>query len=84
MAKDFNHINRWLPPLLKSKGLTMEKFSRKVKVSRAAVYAYMTDRNRPDSQIMLRMCRVLGVPFEEGLKQYVPKQVGRPREKAKR
>jgi transcriptional regulator with XRE-family HTH domain len=78
MEKDFNLLGTWLPPLVKKTGLTFEQFARKVKVSRTAIYAYMVDNNRPETQTMVRICRVLGVPLEEGLRQYTPKKRGNP------
>lgn len=78
MEKDYNHLKKWLPPLVKKLGLTFEQFARKSKVSRTAIYNYMSDADRPESDTMVRMCRILGVPFEEGLRQYTPKKRGNP------
>lgn len=75
---DFNNLEYWMMPLIVKNKLTVETLARKVKVSRSAIYAYFTDRNRPTSQTMLRICHVLGVPFEEGLSQYSPRKRGRP------
>ena len=79
MTTDFNNIKQWLLPKLDRIPLSIEMFSREVGVSRAIIYRYLSDQSRPESQTMVRMCRVLGVPFSEGLAQYTPKRVGRPR-----
>jgi len=76
--KDFNHLKEWLEPKLAAKGLTPEKFAYECGITRAAVYFYLADTNRPSVQVMVRMCRVLGVPLEEGLRQYSPRRTGRP------
>jgi transcriptional regulator with XRE-family HTH domain len=78
ITTDYNRIKEWLLPILDSKGISVENFARAVGISRATVYFYMNDRHRPDEQVMAQMCRVLGVPFEEGLRQYTPKKWGRP------
>jgi transcriptional regulator with XRE-family HTH domain len=78
MTKDYNHIKDWLLPLLDSKGVSVEEFSRTVGVSRAAIYNYFVDRNRPSEEVMAQMCRALNRPLEEGLRQYTPKKAGRP------
>ena len=79
MERNFNHLNVWLPKKLKQAGLTVEQLSFKAKCSRASLYYYMQDINRPETQVMVRICHVFGVPLSEGLRQYTPKQVGRPR-----
>lgn len=75
---DFSNIRDWLLPLLDERGLSVEEFSNQVGVTRAAVYHYLKDTNRPSEQVMIKMCQVLGVPPEEGLRQYTPKVAGRP------
>jgi transcriptional regulator with XRE-family HTH domain len=77
MEQDYNHIPQWLKPKLKEKQLSVERFARSIGLTRAAVYNYLNDEDRPSEQVMKRMCDVLGRPFEEGLKQYVPKKEGR-------
>lgn len=76
---DFSNIKQWLLPLTDQKGLSLEQLARAVGISRASVYHYMTDRSRPDTQTMMRICDVLGVPHEDGLKQYTPRVEGRPK-----
>ena len=78
MSRDFNNIGPWLNRLLNERQLSVERLARKSGLSRAAVYFYMQDKNRPSEEAMMRMCTVLGVPFEEGLKQYTPNANGRP------
>lgn len=76
--RDFNHIKEWLEPLLAKRGLSAEKFARLCGLSRASVYFYMNDCSRPTEETMATMCKVLGVPYSQGLSQYTPKQNGRP------
>ena len=79
MRSYFNNIRQWLEPQLEAKGLSVERFARRAKLSKALVYFYMSDRHRPSEEAMARMCAVLGVPFQEGLAQYTPNTVGRPK-----
>ena len=76
--EDFNNIKEWLLPLLVERQMTIEGFARQCGLSRAAVYFYISDKNRPESTNMKKMCDVLEVPFEEGLRQYTPRASGRP------
>jgi transcriptional regulator with XRE-family HTH domain len=77
-SKDFNKIKQWLVPQLRAKGMNVEKFAREADIWKTSVYNYMNDTNRPDTETMAKMCRVLGKPLEEGLAQYTPRQEGRP------
>ncbi len=79
MEEDFNKIKDWLYPLLEERGWSIEEFGRKIGVTRAAVYHYMTDKRRPTVQRMKHMCEALGVPASEGLAQFTPKTLGRPK-----
>jgi len=78
MAKDFSYLPEWLPPRIEATGLSVEMFARKCNVSRASVYAWLTYRSRPDTQMMAKVCHVLGISLEEGLCQYTPRKYGRP------
>lgn len=75
---DFNNLGEWLPPRIEKTGLSIEMFSRKIDLSRAQLYRYFNDLSRPTTQTMAKICRVLKVPLEEGLRQYVEKKNGRP------
>jgi transcriptional regulator with XRE-family HTH domain len=77
MSEDFSNLNEWIPRQLHKFTLTVEEFADLCKLSRTAVYNYLTDKNRPSEQTMKRMCDVLGVSFEEGLRQYTPRPSGR-------
>lgn len=76
---DFNNIYQWLLPKLDKRGVSVEKFARQLKISRATLYGYLVDRHRPSEQIMAKICYRLQVPFEEGLRQYTPRPLGAPR-----
>lgn len=76
---DFNNLEVWLKPKIEALNLSVEGFAAKAGVSRASLYFYLKDKSRPSEQAMVKICQTLGVPLEEGLKQYTPKKVGRPR-----
>lgn len=76
---DFNNLGNWLKPKIEALQLSIEEFANRCGVSRAAVYFYMNDRARPTTGTMAKICRALGVPLEDGLQQYTPKRVGRPK-----
>ena len=78
MKRDFNNLRQWLEPQLEAKGLSVERFARLCKLSKAVIYFYMADINRPSVEAMARMCAVLGVHLKEGLEQYTPNLAGRP------
>ncbi|MFL6307438.1 MAG: helix-turn-helix domain-containing protein [Candidatus Sulfotelmatobacter sp.] len=77
--RDFSNLPMWLPQKIEKTGLKMSQVANRVGISRATLYEYLRDRSRPTEQTMLRLCRVLGVPFEQGLAQYTPRPIGRPR-----
>jgi len=81
MERDFNKISEWLLPILESRGLSVEQLANSTGVTRASIYHWLTDRNRPRTQAMARICRFLNVPFEEGLAQFTPRKYGRPKGK---
>lgn len=76
---DWSNLPTWLPKKIKMTGLTVEQVAHRVGVSRTVIYEYLTDDARPTEETMLKLSRVLGVPYEEALSQYVPKKRGRPR-----
>jgi transcriptional regulator with XRE-family HTH domain len=78
MSKDFNNLKQWLLPILERKQISVEDLARAAGCTRSAIYYYMSDRNRPTTQRMAAICRVLGVPLEEALQQYTERRVGRP------
>jgi transcriptional regulator with XRE-family HTH domain len=88
---DHNDIEKWLIPLLQERGLRIEPFAYLCGVSKTAMYGYLSDKNRPRPETMAKMCQVLGVPEEEGLAQYSPREreprqqsVRKPRSSRKR
>lgn len=84
VKNDYNHLKAWMLPMLQDRGLSIEKFSDLVGVSKTVVYNWMHDLNRPTEETMVVVCRELGRPLEEGLRQYTPKPLGRPPGKTKR
>jgi len=77
--RDFNNIKQWLQPLLTERNLSVEKFAEACGLARPTIYHFFTDRSRPSEQVMVKMCQVLGVPLEEGMRQYTPRRRGRPK-----
>lgn len=73
-----NNLRDWITPQLQELQMSVEELANSAGVSRAILYAYFSDRHRPSEEIMLRICRVLGRPLEDGLQQYTPKRAGRP------
>lgn len=77
MGKDFSNLGDWLPKQLRRVGLSVEQLARLAGLSRASVYFYIDDTCRPTEQSMVKICSVLGVPLDVGLRQYTPRQIGR-------
>lgn len=77
--RNFNNLNTWLPPRIQATGMSIEQFARAAGVTRVMIYNYIADKNRPDEQTMIRICQLLNVPAEEGMQQYTPRKVGRPK-----
>jgi transcriptional regulator with XRE-family HTH domain len=75
---DFNHLKAFIEPMLQERAMSVEQFARACGVTRAMMYFYFKDTNRPSEQVAIRMSQVLGVTAEEVLGQYTPKKVGRP------
>jgi transcriptional regulator with XRE-family HTH domain len=80
-VKDFNNLNVWLKGHLDRRGWSVERLSREAGLSRAIIYFYMNDTYRPDEESIANVCKALGVPVTEGLKQYTPRVEGRPRQR---
>lgn len=79
MEKDFNHVPEWLDKQIQQADLSPEQLARKCKLARATVYFYLEGRNRPSTQAMAKICHLLNIPLEEGLRQYTPGKPGRPK-----
>ena len=77
-VSNFSNLPVWIPEQLMRLGLTKEQLAHRLGVSRTSIYRYIYDMDRPSKDTMLKMCRVMGVPLEEGLRQYTPKKNGRP------
>jgi transcriptional regulator with XRE-family HTH domain len=85
-AGNYNNIKLWLlgdpdkeiEGLLTKRNISVEQLARAAGLSRHAVYLYINDQRRPSTEAMRRICNALGVPHEEGLRQYVPSRLGRP------
>lgn len=76
---DFNHLKDYLPPKIDALEMSYEQFARACGVTRAVIYFYLKDKNRPTEQTAVKMARVLGVELAELLQQYTPRKSGRPR-----
>jgi transcriptional regulator with XRE-family HTH domain len=75
---DYNHLKKWLRPRIKEAGWTFQKFAEEVGITRAALYFYFDDINRPTPKVIERMCALLEVPIEEGMAQVTQRSPGRP------
>lgn len=76
---NFNKLKEYLPPKIESLDMSYEQFARACGVTRAMIYFYMNDKNRPTEQVAVRMAQTLGVDLAELLQQYTPRKIGRPR-----
>ncbi len=77
---DRNALPKWLPAQIAKAGIEgYEALARRSGLSRTAIYRYLNDEDRPSTQAAVRICRALGVPLEDMLRQYTMKPVGRPR-----
>jgi transcriptional regulator with XRE-family HTH domain len=81
--RDFNNLKEWITPLLEKKGMSIEELANKTteagfQLTKTAIYYWMEDKCRPSETSMAAICKVLGRPFEEGLRQYTPRKAGRP------
>lgn len=64
--------------LLTYRELSVEKLARLCRVTRTAMYNYISGTNRPTAPVLRRMCEALDIPYEVGLEFCTPAQVGRP------
>lgn len=77
-----NKLREWLigtesaPGLLVQKGMSVEQFAIELNLSRAQVYYYFKDVNRPRLETLGRMCRVLHVSMAEARKWIEPQEEG--------
>jgi transcriptional regulator with XRE-family HTH domain len=77
--KSFSNLPVWLPAQLKKSGIkSWEQLARKAGVSRASIYFWLRDDDRPTTASMAKLCKALKVPLAEGLKQYSEKPRGNP------
>lgn len=74
-----NNLHKWLPAQCERAGISLERLSQLAEVSRASLYKWMADDDRPSEEAMQRVCSALGVDLIEGMNQYTPKKRGRPR-----
>ncbi len=63
--------------VLKTSGLSVEKFARAVGVTRTSLYFYVRDRSRPTAATLHKICEQAGITFEEGLTYCTPRTTGR-------
>lgn len=75
---DYNNLPVWLTEQLYKNKMSPEQLSKRSKMSRAAIYFYLTGVNRPTTNSLARICNVLGASLEEARRQYVEKKRGRP------
>jgi DNA-binding phage protein len=61
---------------LKSEGLSVEQFARKLGVSRTMVYFYLEDHSRPTAAALHKICEEVGITYEKGLTYCTPRTSG--------
>jgi len=78
-SADFSNLGKWLPQKMADKGMSAEQLGNACGVSRSAIYFFISDKNRPTEMTMMKICRALDADFADGLRQYTPRPMGRPR-----
>ena len=85
----YNRLSEWLMGdpeaedhakrvgLLVKRGLSVEALARKMGLTRAAVYYYLTDHGRPSVKALVKMCDILEVSLAEGASYVTPRNPGR-------
>ncbi len=73
-----NTLSSWLQEKIKEKGIGISKLSEETGLSRAIIYYYFKDSNRPTRVNMQKICDVLGADIEEAMALFTPKRIGRP------
>lgn len=78
MEREWNNLPTWLPQQISKLEMTVERFAWQSKVPRTSLYVYINGSTKPSTRAMAKICKALGVPLEEGLRQYSPTKMGRP------
>lgn len=77
MAENYNHLKPWLEELCQKCDLPIYKLANRAGISRAIIYAWMSDRHRPDPENLLKVVQVFaagtGRPSEELLAEALTK-----------
>lgn len=76
---NFNNLKEYLTPKIDALELSYEQFARACGVTRAMIYFYMADKNRPTEEVAAKIAKVLQVDLAEVLQQYTPRKIGRPK-----
>lgn len=62
---------------LKTNGISVEQFARKIGVTRTSVYYYVRDRSRPTLSTLEKICKEVGISLAEGFTYCTPREEGR-------
>lgn len=73
-----NTLKEWLTPKLEDLGLSVKDFSLEIGVDESTIRKYFSDARRPSREVIVKICRYIGVPVEEGAAQFESNKVGRP------
>jgi DNA-binding phage protein len=74
--RDFNNLAQLLKPVMKKRGMSVENLAKKAGLSRMTIYAWFDDSNRPDTQSLARVCKVLKLPLTKALRMYSVRSQG--------
>jgi DNA-binding Xre family transcriptional regulator len=64
--------------LLAKKNLSVERLALAAGLKRTSVYHYIAKNRRPTPETLRRLCEVLEISYDEGLKYCTPGKMGRP------
>lgn len=73
-----NNLKGWLRTKIEERGISISKLADETGLTRAIIYFYMSDVNRPTQMNLQKICDVLGADINEAMALYTPKKVGRP------
>ena len=75
----FNKLEPWMTAKMEARDMTVEELAEAVGISKATIYAYWKDKQRPSLDSMIAICKVFHCNLEEGLAQYTAVDIGRPK-----
>jgi transcriptional regulator with XRE-family HTH domain len=75
----FNNLELWMTAKMEARDMTVEEVAEAAGLSKATIYAYWKDKQRPGLDSIIAICKVFNCKLEEGLAQYTAVDMGRPK-----